>query len=210
MDEAKVDRRVQRTREALRQSLQDLALEKGFDAVTVEELTERANVGRTTFYLHYHDKEDLLLECVGTLVDDLVGHISNLPMTAWKMSEGEPAEPIALTFEHAAEHADLYRLILRGEGTFPMAKRLRSIIVGATRGFLEYKIDHDRLTLDPDIPMDAFSSYLAGSWTGTISWWLEQELPYPPREMARIFQAMFFRGALGVLQIEDDPGVPTE
>lgn len=210
MGETKVDRRVQRTRQALRQSLQDLALEKGFDALTVEELTERANVGRTTFYLHYRDKEDLLLECVGTLVDDLVSHIANLPMTAWKMSEAEPAEPIALIFEHAAEHADLYRLILRGEGTFPMAKRLRSIIVGATRGFLEYKIDHDRLTLDTDIPMDAFSSYMAGSWTGTISWWLEQELPYPPREMARIFQEMFFQGALGVLKIEDDADAPTE
>jgi AcrR family transcriptional regulator len=205
MEEAKVDRRVQRTRRALRQALQDLALEKGFDAVTVEELAERANVGRTTFYLHYRDKEDLLLESVGALVDDLVSHISALPMLAWRMSDGEPAEPIALTFEHAADHADLYRLILRGEGTFPMAKRLRSIIVGATRDFLEYKIQHERLVLDPDIPMDAFSSYLAGSWTGTISWWLEQDLPYPPRQMARIFQEMFFRGALGVLQIAEDP-----
>jgi AcrR family transcriptional regulator len=208
MAETKLDRRVHRTRRALREALQELALEKGFDAVTVEELAERANVGRTTFYLHYRDKDDLLFECVGSLVDDLVASISDLPMSAWKLADDNPAEPIALTFEHAADHADLYRLLLRGEGTFPMAKRLRSIIIGAARDFLQYKIDHDKLGLDPAIPMDAFSSYLAGSWTGTISWWLENDLPYPPREMASIFQKMFYRGALGVLQIDDDDVKP--
>ena len=58
----KTDRRIQRTRQSLRNALLELIKEKGFDAISTEEITERANVGRATFYLHYKDKEDLLLE----------------------------------------------------------------------------------------------------------------------------------------------------
>ena len=59
---SKTDRRIQRTRQSLRTALLELIKEKGYDAISIEEITERANVGRATFYLHYKDKEDLLLE----------------------------------------------------------------------------------------------------------------------------------------------------
>jgi hypothetical protein len=58
----KTDRRVLRTRAALRQALMELIREKGYEALTVEEITQHANLGRATFYLHYRDKDDLLLE----------------------------------------------------------------------------------------------------------------------------------------------------
>ena len=55
----KTDRRIQRTRQSLRTALLTLIKEKGYDAISIEEITERANVGRATFYLHYKNKEDL-------------------------------------------------------------------------------------------------------------------------------------------------------
>ncbi len=84
----KVDRRVNRTRRQLREALFNLILEKGYDAVTVEEITARADVGRTTFYLHYHDKEDLLMESIGELVDDLIEQMARFPMDEWKLERG--------------------------------------------------------------------------------------------------------------------------
>lgn len=59
----KPDRRVQRTRELLQQALIALIRERGYDAVTIQDIAERANVGRTTFYLHYTSKDDLFLQC---------------------------------------------------------------------------------------------------------------------------------------------------
>lgn len=61
MSDKQLDRRVRRTRRALQDSLTSLILEKGYDAVTVEDITDRADLGRTTFYLHYKDKEELLI-----------------------------------------------------------------------------------------------------------------------------------------------------
>lgn len=59
----KTDRRVQRTRELLQKSLIDLIGERGYDAITIQDIVDRANVARTTFYVHYGSKDDLFLSC---------------------------------------------------------------------------------------------------------------------------------------------------
>ena len=197
-----LDRRVSRTRTQLRQSLLDLILEKGYESVTVEELAERAGIARGTFYLHYRHKEDLMLAIAGELIDDLVDQLSDLPLSCWQMPEQGVAEPIELVFSHAAEHADLYQILLRGEASFPLARRLRSIIMEAASSFLNYKLKREGLELDPKIPPSVYASYLAGSWTGTIGWWLENDMPYEVENMASIFQEMFYRGSMGVLSLE--------
>ena len=81
MNGKKTDRRVLRTRRALREALLSLILEQGYESVTIEEITDRADVGRTTFYLHYRDKEELLLECINGAVDDLVEEVSSIPVS---------------------------------------------------------------------------------------------------------------------------------
>ena len=72
-----LDRRTRRTRRSLREALFALILEKGYDAVTIEHITERADLGRTTFYLHYRDKEDLLLEAIDTIAAELIARIEH-------------------------------------------------------------------------------------------------------------------------------------
>ncbi len=78
-EQEKVDRRVRKTRKALREAMQVLMSEKGYDQVTIEELTERADIGRTTFYLHYSAKQDLLLEQFDDLLGQLVKQLSANP-----------------------------------------------------------------------------------------------------------------------------------
>jgi AcrR family transcriptional regulator len=105
----------------------DLMEEKGYDQVTVEELTERADIGRTTFYLHYGAKQDLLLEQFGELLDQLVVQLSQIPLSSWQ-KEGEsftvddhPSRPICMIFQHAFFNMRLItrictRLCCRGKG----------------------------------------------------------------------------------------------
>ena len=186
MSRVKTDRRTARTRRLLRDSLLALILEKGYDAVTIEEITERADLGRTTFYLHYKDKEDLLLKSIEAISDELLAQISNTP-------------PILLVFQHAATHANLYRIILRGEGAYRATYRLQEMISEAARNFLVMKRTQENIQVNPEVPIEVFLNYFAGSLLGLVTWWLEDNMPYPPEEMAAMFQKLFFQGARQVL-----------
>jgi AcrR family transcriptional regulator len=204
----KRDRRVSRTRKALRESLLALIIEQGFETITIEDITARADLGRTTFYLHYHDKEELFLETIGELVDDLVAQIAEIPISAWILpgqrvaAVTDTAAPIMLTFQHAADNASLYRIIMRGEAAFPAKKRLHKIIQRGVVDFIRVKQENENLVIDPQVPMDIFASYLAVSWMGVISWWLEEDMPYSAEEMAQMFQKMFLYGAIDVLGVK--------
>jgi AcrR family transcriptional regulator len=203
----KLDRRVVRTRNALREALFALILEKGYDAVTVEEITNRADLGRTTFYLHYHDKEELLMESIGMLVDSMVEQMLRLPLVDWSLvssaEDGKPRPAITLPFRHIAENADLYRIILRGDGTHSVKRRVHAILVQNSSRLIDALGEKEMRNLNPIVPMDVFHNYLAGAFLGFVTWWLEEEMPYKPEEMAVMFQALFVRGALDVLSSGD-------
>jgi AcrR family transcriptional regulator len=109
----KPDRRVERTRKLLRDSLIALILEKGYDAVTVQDITDRANLGRATFYLHYRDKDDLLLSMMEEILQDVMERTMPLTENPQFLVDGQP--PSLLAFQYAGEHADFYRAML-GEG----------------------------------------------------------------------------------------------
>src|SRR5512140_985577 len=122
IENPKIDRRIQRTRLALRSALLELIKEKGFDSISVEEITERANVGRATFYLHYKDKEDLLLEEFSEMANEKVQVLSEVPFSAWLQSEEaggskekRPAPPLLILFEHIYDNAELYHILLKSE-----------------------------------------------------------------------------------------------
>ncbi len=203
-DEKTLDRRARRTRRQLKEALFALILEKGYDAVTIEDITERADLGRTTFYLHYRDKEELLLEAIDGIAQDL---IERLPPQAFNIAEPPGAstdriveDAILIAFQHAAENAQLYRIILRGEGATQAHARLHTIIRAKAADLLQERVQARQI--HPQMPLDVFSSYLAGSLLATITWWLETSMPYPPEQMAEMFRMLFFQGGRKVLGLD--------
>lgn len=208
LKEKKSDRRVNRTRRALREALLELIHQKGYHQVTVEELTDLANVGRTTFYLHYRDKEDLLLEHISELIDGRVDQLAQIPLSAWRLQGQDGSAPavgpLLLVFQHVLENADLYRIVLKGEGTFQVAERLRGILSRSVNAFLLRKMETDALQFSPEVPVGYLSSYFAGALLGSITWWLDQGLQAGPQEMARMFQRMFFPGARDALGLGEE------
>ena len=114
MAEKTTDRRVRRTRHALENALISLILEKGYDAVTIEEITDRADLGRTTFYLHFRDKEELLMNAIDTMIEDFLAQNETQPLTKQKILENVQTGPERFTqyghlikqiFVHAQENA---------------------------------------------------------------------------------------------------------
>ena len=207
MNSKRPDRRTYRTRRNLKEALLALVLEKGYETVSVQEITHKADISRTTFYLHYRHKEQLLLECVDGMVNDLIQQITQIPLTAWGRdglgdSSIDPSNtPVLLIFEHAAEHASLYRVILRVEGAYQALERLEEIISSTAASTLKEITDQGGVQLPPQVPLEVFSHYFAAALLGMITWWLENDMPYPPAQMATSFQKMFFFGAYQVLGV---------
>jgi AcrR family transcriptional regulator len=211
MEQKKEDRRTSRTRRLLKDALFALILEQGYDAVTIEDITERADLGRTTFYLHYRDKEQLFLESIDAIAEDLVEQIAHLNGVfaggdrLRLPADMEPGIPILLVFRHAADNARLYRILLRGEGGPKATRRFTQIISDLSGEYIQNRIAAAGGNITPLIPLNLFSSYLAGAILTLITWWLENDLPYTPEDMAGMFQRLFFQGtrhALGLPPIE--------
>ena len=137
---AGVDRRVARTRKTLQQALMRLMLEKGYDAVTVEDICIEADVGRSTFYAHFTGKEDLKRSGL----DD---HLRKMLIERHKQARAQRLEGrfafALLVFQHARDHIDLYRALVSKGGT---ATTLASILKGL-RAFDHRRIEGTRLGL---------------------------------------------------------------
>jgi AcrR family transcriptional regulator len=181
----KVDRRIRRTRRMLRDACISLILEKGYEAVTVEEIAERADVGRTTFYMHYRDKADLFVKSIGRISEELHEQIVPLVFS----QEGVIAEtPVLMIFEHAAKNADLYRVILSGAGDGAGLQQLRHDIARYAR--LAYEAEATVLDVRPSIPMEVITYHFVGALISLVKWWLDEGCPFSAEEITKMLRQM--------------------
>lgn len=207
MPEKTIDRRVRRTRHALEDALISLILEKGYDAVTIEEITDRADLGRTTFYLHFRDKEELLMNAIDTMIEDFLNQNLVQPILKDKLIQNVQLNPgqrnlysnlLKQIFLHAHENADLYKIILRGEGGSKAMQRLMDI---SKQEFLRRIQNFPHL--QSKVPLDIFAMYFTGSILELVTWWLEENQPYSIDEMVGYFQQMFMFGALETMHLAE-------
>jgi AcrR family transcriptional regulator len=203
----KTDRRIQRTRQSLRTALLELIKEKGYGTISIEEITERANVGRATFYLHYKDKEDLLLEEFSEMANEKVQVLSEIPFSAWLPVQEDaadarakrPAPPLLIVFEHIYENSELYYILLKSEKSSRIVERIRKISTEAIVKFMETKAKTDPIPLHFNVPIEFFAAFFSGALLSTVDWWLEEEMRHTPREMTHLFQSLFFKGAANAI-----------
>lgn len=211
---SKTDRRIQRTRQSLRSALLELIKEKGYDSISIEEITERADVGRATFYLHYKDKEDLLLEEFSEMANEKVQVLSEIPFSAWlpdpeDVSDPEgkqPAPPLLIVFEHIYDNSELYYILLKSEKSSRIVERIRKISTEAIVKFVETKAKTDPIPLLFKVPIDFFAAFFSGAVLSTVDWWLEEDMRHSPKEITLLFQGLFFKGAKNTIDIRDQNG----
>ncbi len=175
--EEKLDPRVVRTRKLLRQAVVDLVPEKGFSAITVQDITDRATLNRATFYLHYQDKNDLLMDVFNNMI------ISAVPDPPAEGAQGIPmSRPIVSVLTHVAEHADFYRAILGEEGVPLFMFRVRSYIEDIVLKWLKFGRTNsdEHLLVSPEIAIN----YLGSAYLGVIAWWLNEDMPLSIDDLA--------------------------
>jgi AcrR family transcriptional regulator len=195
MVQPKEDRRIQRTRQLLSSALLKLIEESGYDSLTVNDITEQANVGRATFYLHYQDKEQLLiasLEDMFSQLRDLIDPLSE------ELREHNSVTATRLIFQHFGDHHRLYRVLLTEKGAVMVFPRLLEILTQIA--------EQDVILRDVDQPKTGISTkfvahYVAGAVLGLVVWWLQNNRPYSAEKMAIIYGHLMDPGATKVLGI---------
>lgn len=188
------DRRTQRTRAMLEQALLQLIEERGYENITVQEITDRANIGRATFYLHYQDKEHLLLRTVQRLLTDLTQRLQ--PLAPDDVLGREQALNSTI-FAHIAAHHHLYRVLLSEHGAAFARHQLEEYVTQQAQHFVITPLLQDgRMTA---VPIDFLASYLSGTLFAAISWWLDHQGQYTPEEMGQLVGDLARPGLLAAL-----------
>ncbi len=170
-------------------------LEKNYDTITIQDITERAGLRRATFYLHYHDKEELLLTILKAAVDDLTTHLQAESSTAECLTYEQVYQSDLKMYRHVAERASLYRIILGRQETNQIIQQVRAYIAAQLIEMLRQDSKTNRFT----IPIEVIANYMAGVKITMISWWLEQDMPCSVEEMAAMCAELTLHGALTAL-----------
>jgi AcrR family transcriptional regulator len=188
----KIDRRIQRTKNLLRKAILELAAAQGIEKLTVEQITEHANLGRTTFYLHYKDKTELLLDSLQNQLDALFEEIySPENLEKW---EKEGIDPRKLVFVHAAQNPEVYKLLFTDQVSGVVFNQFRQYVSAILNQITEKFQQKNNLT--PLVPNTITSNYVSGALVGLLSWWLENDMPYPPEEIYEMYHTMLVEGAV--------------
>jgi AcrR family transcriptional regulator len=194
----KLDPRVIRTRAMLRDALVAMILEKGYHATDIGDITERAGLRRATFYLHYRNKEELLIVTLHETLDALMQKMDELPSSEFN-EETEHREQM-MTFAHVQEHAALYHAILSGQGTAEIMRNLRDFLVKRIEERCSAR--HPKLVLT--VPIDILANYLTAVRLNMIIWWLDAGMPYSVEQMADMCTRLVFRGANSAMDVASD------
>ena len=177
------DLRIRRTRERLGAALIALIEEKAIDEVTVREVLDRAKVGRSTFYVHYQDKDDLFLS---QLEDGLQMWSTILT----KQEKSRRVAPVAEFFAHVASAGKLYRSLV-------VSGRIQSFF-DLARGYFARGIARRLKEIGLPIPdqreFDARAHALAGNLLSLLKWWLDRGAKEPAEDMDDLFHRMVWKG----------------
>ena len=169
----------------MHEALGDLIREKPYDAIVVQEILDRANVGRSTFYMHFRDKDDLLVSGIHDMLRPV--HATELPPSGGRYERIlRFSLPI---FEHIQQH--------RQTGAAKMGTRGRAIIHEHLRRVLAQLIADDvrkdfqgRRKTAGRIPPDLLVQYVASTFILVLNWWVESRNPLPPKDVHSLFRAL--------------------
>lgn len=181
----KTDRRVRRTRELLQQALIELISERGYDAISIQDIVDRANIGRTTFYLHYNSKDELFISCHEAIVSKFrIGPLH--PLSREELLSLEAPPGMTSAYRHLEDARALLYSVFQGKDSLLILRRMRD---WSTRD-IEANLRSAFPEKDSFIPLDVLALYLAGAQIGLVQWWLEKRQPYTLEDLAQMFHRL--------------------
>jgi AcrR family transcriptional regulator len=185
-----IDRRIPRTRAMLQHALTSLILKKGYDAITIQDICDEANVGRSTFYAHYTSKDDLKRSGFERLRKELVDRQREAQATPGDISDRSLGFSLTM-FEHARDHIDLYRALVGGRGGAVSLGQIRQILSDLVRN--EFAATTDKNSADT-VPRELVVQYVVGAFMAVMTWWLDGGAKLPPKRIDAMFRRLATEG----------------
>jgi AcrR family transcriptional regulator len=176
----RIDRRAARTRRLLHHALMQLIVRKDYDSITVQDLLDEADVGRSTFYAHCAGKDELLRKGFEHLRADLF---------AARLAANEAANPAPFAFSsgmfaHAERYKEIYRALVASRGNIIVLAEIRRVLLEFVEPELGRSSDRD------GVPTDLVARYLVDGFQSVLTWWLEKRPELAPAEVDRLFRRL--------------------
>ncbi len=184
-----LDRRAARTRTLLEKAHLDVILKKGYEAMTVQDICDAANVGRSTFYAHYTGKDDLRRNSFEHLRKLLTDRQASARGSAARGTDRHLAFSLAL-FEHAREYLHVYRALMGTRGGAIGLGTIRKILCD----LVDAELERTALASPPEIPRELMVQYVVGACMAMLTWWLDRGAKLPPERMDAMFRSMVSQG----------------
>ena len=190
---AKADRRVARTRRALKEALTDLILERGYESVTVQDVIDRADVGRSTFYAHFLDKDDLLMAILADLempAPDSASWTADDPAFGWTLE----------LFRHFGSGKRLFKAVASSQSGASARRETTSRLEDLVRAELSRLKAARRLDA---FRVETVVRFLVGTFIGFMDWWMREENEHLPAEQVdHAFRSLVLPGVANVLELD--------
>lgn len=181
------DRRVQRSRTLLQQALIDLIQERSYADITIQDIVDRANVGRTTFYLHFTSKDDLFFGCHEAIINDFqAGPRQRHPFSRDELLAPNAPSSLIATYHHLQDTWGRLGPIFRSKDGQLILRRIRD----ENAQQLEANLRLAFADTESNIPLDVLTHYLAGAQLSLVQWWLEHLHPDTADVIAQAFHRM--------------------
>jgi AcrR family transcriptional regulator len=179
------DRRIQKTRKLLHDALGSLIREKPYDSIAVQEILDRANVGRSTFYTHFRDKDELLVSGIHDLLNSVYP-------AATQSAENRCEAIIRFSlpvFEHIHGHLRAGARRMGPTGRAAVHQHLQRVLAELITEDIKRHLRPRRETTS-SVPLDLLVQHVASTFILVLHWWLDTRSPLPPREIDKTFRAL--------------------
>ena len=182
-----MDRRQKKTRAAIFSAFGALLEEKSYSHITVQDIIDRADVGRTTFYAHFETKDDLLKE----LCEELFGHIISSAMdcthTHGLYSDGTAPESV---FCHLLQHLQENDCNILGLLSCESSEIFLRYFKDSLNELIRTQFIEKRMAANPEVPLDFLIKHISGSFVEMVLWWIRGKMKQRPEELDQYFRAV--------------------
>lgn len=182
------DRRVQRTRRLLHKALMSQVLEKKYESITVQEILDHADVGRSTFYTHFQDKDELLVsgfENVKNLLKSAQAAAAVLPRKSYEKIIGFS---LAM-FEHAYEYRAVNHALLGSSAETVVRRQIHSALEGVIGPEVRAALPR-RKHGNCAVSAELLTHFLVSTYISVLTWWLAAKNPLPPKDINEAYRQL--------------------
>ncbi|HWQ78972.1 MAG TPA: TetR/AcrR family transcriptional regulator [Anaerovoracaceae bacterium] len=182
-----MDRRQRKTREAIFAAFSELLINKGYSQITVQEIIDGADVGRTTFYAHFPTKDDLLREMCEELFEHVFsGAPEAEPTHDFSMAAGDPKTIVTHILYHLREHGRTMLVLLTCESGELFQRYFHQYF----NELVTPRVLSGSIRKNAAVPDDLLIDHISGSFVGLVRWWLKNDMKQSPEEIAGYFAAV--------------------